>query len=224
MDLYNDLTELKELKNEDPTKEAILDAFRKYGVRRSCRKNEYVFQENDPPDGAYYVQSGLIKISQSSEEGQGITLFLRYEGEVFGNAELLAGVKRRRYARALSDCQLLVLDGVKYTELAKENPEFAYSVAVLGARRLLQTQQTVEALISRPAAWRLAWFIMKLGKPTGRTIEAPIPLSHEEISYVIGCSRQTVTEILNKWREQGLIEYTKKSIVIVQPEHFFSTI
>jgi CRP-like cAMP-binding protein len=83
----------------------------------------------------------------------------------------------------------------------------------------------VETLICRPAAWRLAWFLMKLGKlDDHERLEVQVQLSHEEISYVIGCSRQTVTETLNKWRDKGLIEYEKKKMVIVQPDRIFSDI
>ncbi|MDQ0890199.1 CRP-like cAMP-binding protein [Paenibacillus sp. V4I9] len=218
------LNELADLQEKDPTKEVMIEAFRKHGAIQTYRKNEFVFQENDQPSGAYYVDSGLIKISQSSEEGQGITLFLRYEGEIFGNAEILTNIRRKRYAKCLVDSQIITLDGRKFIELAKENAEFSYSVAVLGARRLLQTQKMVETLISRPVAWRLAWFLMQLGKPTDVKLEVQVPLSHEEISYVIGCSRQTVTETLNKWRDKGLIDYAKKKIVVYHPNRFFTDI
>jgi CRP-like cAMP-binding protein len=218
------LHELADLQEKDPTKEVMIEAFRKHGISHTYRKNEFVFQENDLPSGAYYVASGLIKISQSSEEGQGITLFLRYEGEVFGNAEVLTNMARKRYAKCLVDSQILTLDSRKFLELAKENAEFSYSVAVLGARRLLQTQRMVETLISRPVAWRLAWFLLQLGKPTEEKLEVQVPLSHEEISYVIGCSRQTVTETLNKWRDKGLIDYAKKKIVVYHPNRFFTDI
>ncbi|MGO4497792.1 Crp/Fnr family transcriptional regulator [Paenibacillus sp. 2RAB27] len=218
------LHELADLQDKDPTKEVMIEAFRKHGISHTYRKNEFVFQENDLPSGAYYVASGLIKISQSSEEGQGITLFLRYEGEVFGNAEVLTNIARKRYAKCLVDSHIVTLDSRKFLELAKENAEFSYSVAVLGARRLLQTQRMVETLISRPVAWRLAWFLLQLGKPTEEKLEVQVPLSHEEISYVIGCSRQTVTETLNKWRDKGLIDYAKKKIVVYHPNRFFTDI
>ena len=218
------LIELADLREKDPIKEVMIEAFRRHGIIHTFRKNEFIFQENDLPSGAYYVESGLIKISQSSEEGQGITLFLRYEGEIFGNAEMLTNIPRKRYAKCLVDSQIITLDGRKFLELAKGNAEFSYSVAVLGARRLLQTQKMVETLISRPVAWRLAWFLMQLGKPTDEKLEVQVPLSHEEISYVIGCSRQTVTETLNKWRDKGLIDYAKKKIVIFHPNRFFTDI
>lgn len=205
-------------------KEVLLRVFQEYGTPKSYKKNEFIFQENDPANAVFYVDTGLVKISQSSQEGQGITLFLRYAGEIFGNAELLANLQRKRYAKCLVDCQMITLDGHIFLELAKSNAEFAYSLAVIGAHRLLQTQNMVETLISRPVAWRLAWFIFQMGTQKDKQIHLQLQLSHEEISYVIGCSRQTVTETLNKWREKALIDYNHKKIIIYHPKRFFTDI
>jgi CRP-like cAMP-binding protein len=221
MDLINDHVDFQE---KDSIKEIFLSVFHKYGVPKMYKKNEFIFLENDPPHAAFYVDSGLIKISQSSHEGQGITLFLRYAGEIFGNAELLTNLQRKRYAKCLVDSQIIALDSRKFLELAKSDAEFAYSLAVIGARRLLQTQNVVETLISRPVAWRLAWFLIQMGKLKDDMLEVQLQLSHEEISYVIGCSRQTVTETLNKWREKALIDYSKKKITILNPSRFFTDI
>ncbi|WP_127491020.1 Crp/Fnr family transcriptional regulator [Paenibacillus glycanilyticus] len=214
----------KDYQEKDDVKQTILSVFREYGTERTYRKQEFIFQEHDPPSAAHYVASGLVKISQTSQEGQGITLFLRYPGEMFGNAELLTQLDRRRYAQCLAESQIMTLESQLYQDLARSNASFAYALAVITARRLLQTQNMVETLISRPVAWRLAWFLMQMGREREDRIEVQLQLSHEEISYVIGCSRQTVTEILNKWRDRQLITYSKKNIIIHHPSRFFSVI
>ncbi|WP_138754747.1 Crp/Fnr family transcriptional regulator [Paenibacillus sinopodophylli] len=200
--------------------ETIFRAFEKYGTKRAFKKHEFIFQENDPSIAAYYVDTGLIKVSQSSQEGQGITLFLRYTGEVFGNAELLAGLSRKRYAKCLTDSMIIAVESRQFLALAKQDPAFSYSLATITARRLLETQNMVETLISRPVAWRLGWFLIQMGKRKENVARVQLQLSHEEISYVIGCSRQTVTELLNKWRDKGLITYEKKNIIIMEPSRF----
>ncbi|WP_219835522.1 Crp/Fnr family transcriptional regulator [Paenibacillus sp. R14(2021)] len=220
----DDRNKQKNEQGADAVKDVIASIFREHGSLKTYRKNEFIFQENDAPSAAHYTETGLIKISQSSQEGQGITLFLRYPGEVFGNAELLTQLPRRRYAQCLMESQVITLESRLFLELAITDATFAFALAVTTARRLLQTQNMVETLISRPVAWRLAWFLMQLGSEHEGTVEVQLQLSHEEISYVIGCSRQTVTEMLNKWRELGLIAYTKKQIVIQDPSRFFAAI
>ncbi|MEI7026494.1 Crp/Fnr family transcriptional regulator [Paenibacillus sp. y28] len=191
--------------------------FREAGQLRSYRKHEFIFREEDEAAEAYYVQSGLVKISQSAQEGHHITLFLRHEGEAFGTAEVLADRRRQRYARCISDCEIVSIPTDSFVRLVQSQPEVLYAFAVTGAQRLLATQQAVEALISRPVAWRLANFLLQFGIEAEDGVHVQLHVSHEEISGIIGCSRQTVTETLNKWRDQGLIHYEKKHVVLFNP-------
>lgn len=218
-------SELIDTRYNNPYLHVVVEGFRKHGVMKAYKKHDYIFVENDEPAAAYYVESGLAKISQSVEHGQTITLFLRYPGETFGNAEILAGLKRRqRSARCLCDSRIIALDTERFVDLAKQDAEFAYALSVIGAQRLLQTQRFVETLISRPAAWRLACLLIRLGKQEEERMHVTLQLNHEEISYIVGCSRQTVTETLNKWRDQGLISYSRTKLVIEHYNRFLTEI
>lgn len=215
----------RERKNDERSEEKLIaQLFEQYGTSQQYRKNEVIFREDDECHEVYFVQAGLVKISQSAQEGQGITLFLRKTGEAFGLAEVLAGQRRQRYARCILDSQVLALSASHFTDLVLSQPNTLYALTVTNARRLLSTQRYVETLISRPVAWRLAHFLFQLGKAKGTEIHVALPLSHEEISYIIGCSRQTVSETLSKWREQGVIHYERKRVIILDSQHFMSNL
>lgn len=207
-----------------PTEEQILARlFEQFGTSRHYKKNEFIFREDDESQDVYYVKDGFIKISQSAHEGQGITLFLRNTGEVFGAAEVVTGQKRQRYARCILDSHVLVIASSHFMNLVLSQQDVLHALLVSNARRLLHTQRYVEMLISRPVAWRLAHFLFQLGKlQANNEIMVSLPLSHEEISYIIGCSRQTITETLNNWRDNGFIHYDRKHVIIYNYEHFMS--
>ncbi|MCL6605080.1 MAG: Crp/Fnr family transcriptional regulator [Paenibacillus sp.] len=200
--------------------EYLIQVFKNRGTETVYRKNNYIFREGESPDYVYFVVEGLIKISQSTEEGQGITLFLRQPEEMFGSAEAVTNTTRQRYARCLQNSTVIQLDRGIFQEMATKDPVFSYAIAAISSRRLLLTQRFVETLISRPVTWRLAWFLVQSGRRSQNQIDVSLQLSHEELSYMIGCSRQTVTETLNKWRDRGLIDYTKKKITIFEPDSF----
>ncbi|MUT67421.1 Crp/Fnr family transcriptional regulator [Paenibacillus sp. NEAU-GSW1] len=199
---------------------ALAKLFEEFGTSRDMKKNSFIFRGEEESQEIYFVQDGLVKISQFAQEGQSITLFLRHKGEVFGAAEVLTGQKRQRYARCIMDSRILSIPASQFTGLLKRHPDALYALTVTNARRLLQTQRYVEMLISRPVAWRLAQLLMQLGVRAGKETVVTLPLSHEEISYVIGCSRQTVTETLGRWRDEGIIRYEKKMVVILDTDEF----
>ncbi|MDR6550380.1 Crp/Fnr family transcriptional regulator [Paenibacillus qinlingensis] len=213
----------------DPMKEKghheqllLAELFEEYGVLLHYKKNEFIFREDEESKHIYFLKSGLIKISQSAEEGHGITLFLRSAGEIFGAAEVLTGQRRQRFGRCILNSQVLLVPADHFKSLVLSRPDVLYALTVSNARRLLSTQRYVETLISRPVAWRLAHFLSQIGEWQQSEIHVKLPLSHEEMSYIIGCSRQTITETLNKWKEQGLIQYEKKQVIIYDYEDFMS--
>jgi len=199
---------------------ALAELFEAFGTSRDMKKNAFIFRSEEASQEIYFVQDGLVKISQFAQEGQSITLFLRHKGEVFGAAEVLTGQTRQRYARCITDSRILSIPAAQFTGLLRRHPEALYALTVANARRLLQTQRYVETLISRPVAWRLAQLLLQLGVRSGKETVVTLPLSHEEISYVIGCSRQTVTETLGRWRDDGIIRYEKKIVVILDTDTF----
>jgi CRP-like cAMP-binding protein len=202
---------------EQQDERIISQLFGQYGKGLRYKKNNFVFREDDECGDVYLVQEGLIKISQSAREGQGITLFLRGEGEAFGLAEVLTGQSRQRYARCILDSFVLALPAATFREQLLRQPEVLYAVTRSNARRLLSTQRYAETLVSRPVAWRLAHFLLQLGKPAREGMRVELPLSHEEISYIIGCTRQTVSETLSLWRTRGWVEVGRKRIRIGDP-------
>ncbi|CAG7652640.1 Crp/Fnr family transcriptional regulator [Paenibacillus allorhizosphaerae] len=213
----------------DPIKEKgnheqliLAELFEEYGVSQHYKKNEIIFREDEESQYIYFVRSGLVKISQSAQEGHGITLFLRSTGEVFGAAEVLTGQHRQRFARCILNSEVLLLPADHFRSLLQSRPDVLYALTVSNARRLLSTQRYVETLVSRPVAWRLAYFLNQIGEWKHNEIHVRLPLSHEEMSYIIGCSRQTITETLNKWKEQNLIQYEKKRVIIYDCENFMS--
>ncbi|MFC5468111.1 Crp/Fnr family transcriptional regulator [Cohnella suwonensis] len=194
--------------------------FEEYGTSRGMKKNAFIFRGEEESREIYFVRDGLVKISQFAQEGQSITMFLRHKGEIFGAAEVLTGQKRQRYARCIADSVILSIPASQFKNLLKSHPDALFALTVSNARRLLQTQRYVETLISRPVAWRLAQLLIQLGTPMGKETVVTLPFSHEEISYVIGCSRQTVTETLGRWRDEGSIRYEKKTVVILDTDAF----
>jgi CRP/FNR family cyclic AMP-dependent transcriptional regulator len=188
---------------------------RQYGTLKKYEKGQFIFKEDDPSDAVFLVEKGLLKVSQSTQEGQNVTFFIQKTGDLFGFAELILQTKRERYAQCLNDCHLLVLNAVDFMKLARTDVRVSYGLLLLITGRFLLTQKTVVAIVSKPVSWRLAWLLKQIGAENrdGQN-EIELELTHDEISNIIGCSRQTVTEIFNRWRSEGLITYTRKKVVL----------
>jgi|GEM_PF-1631252 CRP/FNR family transcriptional regulator len=195
--------------------DSIGDVFRKYGTLVLMKKNSFIYMRGDPAFSSFYIESGFLKVCGFTDLGQEMTFYIRKKGEFFGVAEIILNEKRQSSAQCLSDCQIWVVNSVVIRE--KLLTDITTSSIILNTitRRLIHQQKMVEYLITKSASWRLAWVLTQLCVPAGDgTYMIDMKLTQEELSKIIGCSRQTVSEMLNHWRDNNIIEYNRHKIVI----------
>lgn len=190
-----------------------------YGQKQSFKKNTSIFKMSERPRNFYLLEEGWIKIAQEGEDGQAITLALRKSGDLFGLVEILAKEKcRLRYAYSLTDITVYALSTEKLYELVQDNPNIMTVLCTIMAQRLLEAQNFIKVITSMSVPHRLAWFLQLFSKDKNGVLTTELPLTHEEISYILGCSRQKVTSFLNRWRKQGYITYKRGVIEILDQQ------
>lgn len=195
---------------------------KQFGIRICYTKGMRVFAIGGDVKTIYYLESGWVKIAQEGEDGQAITLSLRQSGDLFGLAEVLAQTKvRARYAYSLTDIIVYTLPIEQLQQYLHEQPALWQTLSKLMAERLIETQHYIRALTSKSVPERLSWFLRRFAKQQDGRLLIELPLTHEEISYIIGCSRQKVTHYLNVWRKKRYITYERGLIEMLQPERLF---
>lgn len=192
------------------------------GKKKDFSKNNIIFRVNENVNFVYLLEEGWAKISQEDENGQGNILSIRRQGDIFGLSEVLAKAnQRQRTACSLTKSIVYAMPAELLLKYAAENPEVWHSLSSIMASRLLETQNFVKILTSKPVPQRLAWFLLEFAEYKEGIASTNLPLTHEELSFIIGCSRQKVTTFLNSWRKSGLIDYQRGSLIILQPEKLF---
>ncbi|WP_141433034.1 Crp/Fnr family transcriptional regulator [Bacillus sp. 03113] len=199
----------------DQKENLLYELFRKYGTLQEFKKNSFVYSKGEPSKAAYFIENGLLKVCQLTQKGQNVTFFIRKTGDYFGMAEIILKQNHPCYAQCLNNSQIWVLPSSIVEEKLESDPKVNREILYTLTNRLIQQQTTVEQLVSKPASARLAWLLEQLGKPgpAGEWL-VNMMLTHEEMSNIVGCSRQTISELFNKWRSQGIMNYTRNKLTI----------
>lgn len=191
------------------------------GTQMMYSKNMNVFYIEESAEMVFYLEKGLVKIAQEAADGHTITLSLREEGDLFGLAEVLAQQEiRDRIATCLTEVVVYGLTSEQLYTFLQSHLEHYQLLSSLMAKRLIETQQYVRDLTGKTVPERLKWFLYRFMVDQKPYKVVELPLSHEEISYIIGCSRQKVTHYLNEWRKLGYITYGRGYIRIERDELF----
>jgi CRP/FNR family transcriptional regulator, cyclic AMP receptor protein len=185
-------------------------------------KGDFVFRKGDPGAHVYFLESGKVKVFQSSPLGREVILWFCFSGEIFGLAEVAGGGGRVVNAVACGDTQVLAVPQDQFRQFLSARPHIALlSMQVLSERLRVLGEMFVN-LAADDVNVRIAKLILRLssryGRRRGKDVLLDIPLTHQEIADMVGTSRQTVTSALSALRRQGVLSIDNRRIHIESEE------
>jgi len=185
---------------------------------KSYPKNDFIYFPDDRPNHIFFVKNGRIKIGSYSDEGKEIIKTVLENGEVFGEQFFLGNERMDNYAQAMESSCLLIIERDEFQKIMKQNNFMALRMAKIFGERLQKLERKFESLIFKDARSRIVDFLKdmaaEIGKPVGYETLIMHSLTHLDIARMTATSRQTVTTVLNDLRENNLIYFDRKRILI----------
>lgn len=193
---------------------------REYGTVVHYPKGQIIFSQGDTADRVYFIEEGFVKIYRITPDGRRVTVgSMRTSGQLMGLAETLYHGERTCFAGAINDSTLVVVRRARFEELLGQQPSIAIKVATTLGVRMREAEGIIQEMVCFQVPGRLAMLLLKMSEragietETGRKIN--FRLTHEEIAAMIGTSRQTVTSLLNIFRQENSILIEEKEVYII---------
>ena len=183
-------------------------------------KKDLIYLPGDVSDQVYLLKEGRVKISKLSEDGREITLVILEPGEIFGESAIVDDEDTRSsVAEALENAYLCVISRKDFEEFINNKPDLALSITKLMGFRRRQIETMLEDLVFRSVHERLALLILRLAERHSKDVNGNklinINLTHYDYANLIGSTRETTTACLNDFKREGLIEFQKRKVVII---------
>jgi len=201
--------------------DADRNVFTRYGNTFHYIKGQLLFAAGDNADYVYLIQRGRLNIYRLNDSGRQVTVAFRRVGEIVGMAEALYGGERICYAEAMEKVSVTAVTTKDFKEILYLNPLLAVRVAeVLGAR-LREAHSVIHEMASYQVPARIALILLKLsekaGTPTSDGVSLNLKMTHEEIARMVGTSRQSVTTVLNSFKQEGSVAFKGREIDKIYP-------
>ncbi len=199
--------------------EETLKAVDKLAAMCTFKTNDSIYFPAEPSRCIYFLKKGHVKISRLSEDGKEIILDIVGPGEVFGELLQVDDTdERNEIATAIGEVLICNMPRSDFEKMLKKYPELNFRVTKEVGTRLRKVEERVTELVFKDVKKRIASFLVRYAEEFG-TIKSGIitvkpPLSHQELGFLTGAARQTVTTTLNDLRTQGVIDFDRKQIVI----------
>lgn len=183
------------------------------------KKGQFIYFEDEPSDQIYMIAKGRVKIGSYSKKGKEITKTILSKGEVFGELALTGEEFRKDFAQALAEDTIVCPMNISLMQqLMHDNKSLTLKIFKLIGFRFRKLEKRLESLIFKDARTRVVEFIKELAEEKGQKVgfETMVknPLTHQDIANLTGTSRQTVTTILNELRDQNLINFDRRKILV----------
>jgi CRP/FNR family transcriptional regulator len=187
-------------------------------VARAYRKNQVIFLEEETGNYMYLVLSGKVKVAKAGVSGKETILAIHRTGDFFGEMALLDGKTAPATVSAMEDSKIMSISGADFHKYLLHNQKVMLQIIQVLCARLRQVWQT-QSLNSSTADARIRMGVYQLAKRHGiRDAHGTIidlKITHQELAEMVGTSRETVTRVLTKLREQGIIEIDQRRITLL---------
>jgi CRP/FNR family transcriptional regulator, cyclic AMP receptor protein len=173
------------------------------------RKNKIVFVQGDPADAVFYIQTGKVKVTVSSELGKEAVVAVLATGDFFGEGCLAGQALRLASVAALTDCVIARISKTDITRVIHEEPTFAELFIAHLLHRNSRVEEDLVDQLFNSSEKRLARTLLLLANFGKEGDPEPVlaKISQETLAEMIGTTRSRVSAFMNKFRQLGLIDY-----------------
>jgi CRP-like cAMP-binding protein len=183
------------------------------GRLRRLARGQVLFNRGDAGEAFFLVCSGSINLGLDSANGRELVINEMRPGDGFGELGLITGQPRSTSAVAAQDTVVLVIPRRDFMAVLADEPALARSLLRTTADRLGTSSEREGALAFLNAPSRLARVLIQLDREASAV--GYITMSQEELGRRVGLARQTVAQLLGKWRHSGWILTGRGKIVVL---------
>lgn len=194
------------------TKKDMQQIFESLGTVRNFAKGEIIYRQGDLATTFCYLKKGKVSVFMTSIDGMEKTLNTASKGELLGEGAFFDKKPRVSSARAVTNCEVVMIDEQTLTSLFAKHPRLAFELLEILSNRIRLLSAQLDSMTFLQADARIARLLLQSEK------DGRVALTHEEIALAVGVSRVTVSKTLGKFSANGYISTAYRKIIIKNRE------
>ncbi|GAB4372955.1 MAG: Crp/Fnr family transcriptional regulator [Calditrichia bacterium] len=187
-------------------------------VMKDYKKKEYIYFSAEDVDKIFLIKEGHVEIGYLDESGKEFAIDILGPGEICGMVP--GSGAQGGYARAANRALVCIINRNDFEDFLQKFPEVSFRVLKLFGLKINVLENKLQNLVFKDIKTRICELLYSLyeksGDPERQIIK--IPLTHRDISNLVGCTRETASLNLSELKKEGIIGYEKRRIKILSPD------
>lgn len=214
-------TELKDFELFSRVDRAVLDHIAAVSQQRRLPAGQLLVQQGAPGDSVFLIMSGSFISVLWTMDGREIAFRTLNPGAVVGELAVISGGSRSLSLYAHTDSVVTEIPGQEFLQLIDQHPPIRTALMRSMVRMIRDLTERVHELRTLRVEDRLRAYLLRTALDQGPLIPQMMLQhvhSHAQIGDMIGANREAVTRSLATLKTDGVIEYGRGFIRIIQPE------
>ena len=187
---------------------------------RIFARDEILFMQGQPVHSLMLIQTGSVKLTQLSSNGNEVILWMNGEGDAVGEHADGSSCTHSCSARAMEQCKALTWEYTRLQNVLIEYPQIRKNINQILSGRLRELEERFREVATEKVAKRLALTLLRLLKKVGKDNRGgvQVSLSREELAQMTGTTLFTISRILSKWGEEGFVLPRREAVLVRDPQ------
>jgi CRP/FNR family transcriptional regulator len=198
--------------------EALVEA----AERQLLAARKPIFFQGDPARHMFLIKAGRVKLSKVHEDGTEITLDLRQRGDFFGEQMLAEETSYPVSAVCLEKTLVCGFTKERFEALVLERPNIGLQVIRNLSARIRWLTDRADSFSFSTLEKRLYRVLVTVAREHGTAVangyEIHFPLTHEDLGFLVGAHRVSITRAMKHLKNAGRIIQTGQALVVTLDE------
>jgi CRP/FNR family transcriptional regulator len=186
--------------------------------RKQFERGQYVFIQGEPATLLFVIKAGRVKLIKTESDGSEILVDIRKAGDFIGETFLSEDSDYPLTAECAEDSLLCGFTRESFERMVTDHPKIGLKIMRNMSERISWLTSRVGSLSSTHLEERLFAVLTAVaaehGTRTADGLMIEFPLTHEELSFLVGAHRVSVTKALKALRASGKVEQRGRCLVL----------
>jgi CRP-like cAMP-binding protein len=187
-------------------------------IRKVYSAGQVIFAQDDPTNRMFLLKGGRVRLSKLLDDGSEFTLDIRKAGDFLGENMLSEEGTYPVTAQCMEETLTCGFTKERFERLVLDRPRIGLQVMKNLSKRISSLATRIESMSLTHLEARLYQILRSMalehgvkGKD-GLVIE--FPLTHEDLAFLVGAHRVSVTRALKGLKQAGSVVQQKRHLLV----------
>ncbi len=195
-----------------------IESLAEKALRKKMTKGQTLFMQGDSADEVFLIKGGRIKLTKVLEDGTELMLDIRKAGDFVGENMFSEEGQYPVSAVCIEDTLTCGFTRSQFEELVIQHPTVGLQVIKTLSERISWLTNRVGSLSITNIEDRLYQVLSNVAKEHGaqsaQGVAIQFPLTHEDLSFLTGAHRVTITRAMKALKKAGKIILEDRRLIL----------